>query len=65
MYDLDAVAVFQCHTLVLGAWHDFFVSLDGDERLGEPEHGEQLFDRRARLDLFFFTIDHEAHGPRE
>ena len=61
--DFDPVAFFELGASILRPWNDFFVALDGDQSVREPERRKQLLDGRARFDLSFFTVDHETHRP--
>ena len=63
MNDFDSIALRELRGFVSGARDDFLVALDGHERVREPERDQQLLHGRARLDLAFFTVDHEAHRP--
>jgi len=61
MNDLDMVAVCELRALVASARHDLLISFDRDQGVAEPEGNQELFDRRARIDLSFLTVDHEPH----
>jgi len=63
MNHFDPIALVELGALVLGSWHDFFVALDGDQRVRQTERGQQLFHSRPLPDLPFFAVDHELHGP--
>jgi hypothetical protein len=61
MYDFDAIALAELGALVLRARYDLPIALHGDQRVGEPEHPEELLHRGARLDVFDFPVDHQTH----
>ena len=61
MNHLDPVALDELGALVLGAGHDFFVALYGDQRVCQAERAQQLLHGRAWPNLPFFAVDHESH----
>ena len=64
MDHFKSVTLAEMGALMLGARHDFFIAFDRHQGVPESERGKQLLHRRARLDMPFFTVDHETHRPR-
>src|SRR5688500_9395690 len=64
MHDLQAIAISQRGGSVLGARHDFAVSLDGDGTVGEAEPVEESSDGQAVVHDAGLSIDDELHAGR-